>query len=101
MHGVYMKASEFLGKRVLDKDALEIGKVSDMEIDPLKGVINTVIISKSELALRQQTFIVTIEQLDKLGDYLIIKETGASLEYNPEEDMDDVGASSISIEKID
>jgi len=34
--GVNMKVTEFLGRKVLDKNAMEIGKVSDLEVDPEK-----------------------------------------------------------------
>lgn len=34
--GVEMKVSEFLGMKVLDKNGFEIGKITDMDIDPLK-----------------------------------------------------------------
>jgi sporulation protein YlmC with PRC-barrel domain len=101
-----MKVSEFLGKRVLDKDALEIGKISDMEINPIDGVITSVTISKSELSFRQQAFIVTIDQLDKVGDYVIIKETGENLEsqlesQQKEESEEESESISISIENPD
>ncbi|MGB9844250.1 PRC-barrel domain-containing protein [Methanothermobacter tenebrarum] len=67
-----MLVSEFLGKKVLDKNAIEVGKVSDMDIDLENGMINSVIISKGELALRPQTFIVNIDEIQKVGDYVII-----------------------------
>jgi sporulation protein YlmC with PRC-barrel domain len=96
-----MKVSEFLGKRVLDKDALEIGKVSDMEINPLEGIISAVTISKGELSLRQQTLTVSIDQLDKVGDYVIIKETVEKVESQQEKDSEESELVSISIDKID
>lgn len=67
-----MKVTEFLGKKVLDKNALEIGKVSDMEIEPLDGIIKTITITKGELAIKQKTFIVTIEEVERVGDYVLI-----------------------------
>lgn len=67
-----MLVSELLGKKVLDKNALEVGKVSDMDIDLEKGVINSVIVSKGELSLKPQTFIVSINEIQKVGDYILI-----------------------------
>lgn len=67
-----MLVSEVLGKKVLDKNALEVGKVSDMDIDLEKGMINSVIISKGELSLKPQTFIVNINEIQKVGDYILI-----------------------------
>ena len=67
-----MKVTDFLGKKVLDKNAMEIGKVSEMEIDPLKGLIKTITISKSDISLKTKTFMISVEELDKVGDYVII-----------------------------
>ncbi|BAW31582.1 MAG TPA: PRC-barrel domain-containing protein [Methanothermobacter sp.] len=67
-----MLVSEFLGKKVLDKNALEVGKVSDMDVDPEKGVINSVIVSKGELSLKPQTFLIDVDKIQKVGDYVII-----------------------------
>jgi len=44
-----MKVTDFLGKKVLDKNAMEIGKVSEMEIDPLKGLMGWIQIDHSEM----------------------------------------------------
>jgi len=67
-----MLVSEFLGKKVLDKNAFEVGKVSDMDIDPENAIINSVIISKGELSLKPQTFMVSIDKIQKVGDYVLI-----------------------------
>lgn len=96
-----MKVSEFLGKRVLDKNALEIGKISDMEINPLEGAIISVTVSKGELSFRQQAFMVTIDQLDKVGDYVVLKESSETLELQQEEESEEEESISISISKSD
>ena len=49
-----MKVSEFLGTRVLDKNAFEIGKVSDMFIDPIEGIIKIITISTGEFGIRKK-----------------------------------------------
>ena len=67
-----MLVSEVLGKKVLDKNAFEVGKVSDMDIDPENATINSVIISKGELSLKPQTFMVSIDKIQKVGDYVLI-----------------------------
>ncbi|MCK9150883.1 PRC-barrel domain-containing protein [Methanobacterium alcaliphilum] len=79
-----MKVTEFLGKKVLDKNALEIGKVSDMEIEPLEGAIKTITITKGELSLKQKTFMVTIDEVTKVGDYVIISVESDEAELNNE-----------------
>ncbi|MGZ7068499.1 MAG: PRC-barrel domain-containing protein, partial [Methanobacterium sp.] len=35
-----MLVSELLGKKVVDKSAMEIGKVSDVDLKPKQGLVN-------------------------------------------------------------
>lgn len=92
-----MKVTDFLGKKVLDKNAMEIGKVSEMEIDPLKGVIKAITISKSDISLKTKTFIISVGELDKVGDYVIITLAGEEAE-NKENDSE-MESVTISLEK--
>jgi sporulation protein YlmC with PRC-barrel domain len=92
-----MKVSDFIGKKVLDKNALEIGKVSDMDIDPLEGLINTITISKGELSLKQKVFVISVDELDKVGDYVVI--TLASEEAGYDGDKSESENVSITTEK--
>ncbi|MGB9838803.1 PRC-barrel domain-containing protein [Methanothermobacter sp.] len=85
-----MKVTEFLGRKVLDKNAVEIGKVSDLELDPEKGVVNSIIISKGELSLKQRTFIVDMDNVSKVGDYVILKISADEAEEAPEEESKEV-----------
>ena len=70
--GVSMKVSEFLGTRVLDKNAFEIGKVSDMFIDPVEGIINVITISANEFGIRRKDIEIKPDQIDVLGEYLVL-----------------------------
>lgn len=92
-----MKVTDFLGKKVLDKNAMEIGKVSEMEIDPLKGLIKTITISKSDISLKTKTFIISVEELDKVGDYVIITLASEDIENN--ENDSEMESVTISLEK--
>jgi sporulation protein YlmC with PRC-barrel domain len=67
-----MKVSEFLGTRVLDKNAIEIGKVSDMFIDPIKGIINVITISTGEFGIRKKDIAIKPDDIAVLGDYLLL-----------------------------
>ncbi|MBI5680554.1 MAG: PRC-barrel domain-containing protein [Methanobacterium sp.] len=67
-----MQVSEFLGKKVLDKNAVEIGKVSDVDLMPKEGVINSIMISTGEL-LRNKTFEIKSDDIAQIGDYLLLK----------------------------
>ncbi len=70
--GVEMKASEFLGMKVLDKNGFEIGKITDMDIDPIKGSIDALNISKGDISFKSQNYLVSIDELGVIGDYVII-----------------------------
>ena len=67
-----MKVSEFLGTRVLDKNGFEIGKVSDMLIDPTEGLINFITISTGEFGIRKKDLEIRTSEIDVLGDYLLL-----------------------------
>jgi len=68
-----MKVSEFLGKKVLDKNALELGKVSEMDIEPKQGLMESVIISTGEIAIRKNDLVVTSKDIAEVGDYVLLK----------------------------
>jgi sporulation protein YlmC with PRC-barrel domain len=67
-----MKVSEFLGIRVLDKNAVEIGKVSDMDINPIEGRIKIITISTGEFGLRKKDIEIKTNEIAVLGDYLLL-----------------------------
>lgn len=65
-----MKATDILGKKVIDKNAFEIGKVSDFDLDTTKWTIETIHVSSGILG---SDFEVAIEEVDKVGDYVTLK----------------------------
>lgn len=67
-----MKVSEFLGTRVLDKNALEIGKVTDMLIDPIEGTIKSITLSTGEFGIRKKDKEIKTRDIAVLGDYLLL-----------------------------
>jgi len=67
-----MKVSEFLGTRVLDKNGFEIGKVSDMLIDPTEGLINFITISTGEFGIRKKDLEIKSNDIRVMGDYLLL-----------------------------
>jgi len=70
--GVNMKVTEFLGRRVVDKKAMEIGKVSDVIIEPKEAVITGIQISTGEFGLRKTDLFVTPAEVDEVGDYILL-----------------------------
>lgn len=83
-----MKVSEFLGMKVLDKNGYEVGKVTDIEIDPLKGSIDSIDISKGEVSFKSQVFLVSVDKLDKIGDYIILSQALEDIESNETSEED-------------
>jgi sporulation protein YlmC with PRC-barrel domain len=64
-----MKTSELFGKEVLDANAYRIGKVSDIDFDPLSGVVNHLIVK----AGFTKKYVVTLANIDKIGDRVILR----------------------------
>lgn len=65
-----MKTSEILGKKVIDKNAFEVGKVHDFDLNVAKWNIEGIYISSGILG---SDFRVSIDEVDKIGDFLILK----------------------------
>jgi len=68
-----MNVSEFLGTKVLDKNGFEIGKVSDMLINPKEGIINFISISTGEFGIRRKDVQINPDDVNVMGDYLLLK----------------------------
>lgn len=95
-----MKVSEFLGKKVLDKNAVDVGKISDMDIKPKEGKINSLTVSVSEFGLRDKYFEVNINEIDKIGDYLILNIEKTEVEKRIEESFEEAKKSKINPPKV-
>lgn len=67
-----MKVTEFLGRRVVDKKAMEIGKISDLFIDPKESIITGIQISTGEFGLRKTDLFITSADIDEIGDYILL-----------------------------
>ncbi|MDD1775694.1 MAG: PRC-barrel domain-containing protein [Methanobacterium sp.] len=67
-----MKVTDFLGRRVVDNEAMEIGKVSDVIIEPKEAVITGIQISTGEFGLRKTDLFVTPAEIQEVGDYLLL-----------------------------
>ncbi len=75
-----MKVSELLGRKVLDKNAMEIGKVSDVDLMPKEGTINSITISTGDMWLRNKTFEIKPGDIQQIGDYLLLNLEEAEIE---------------------
>lgn len=68
-----MKVTDFLGKRVVDRKAMEIGKVSNVIIEPEQALITGIEISTGEFGLRRTDLFITPAEIEEVGDYLLLK----------------------------
>jgi sporulation protein YlmC with PRC-barrel domain len=80
-----MKVSELLGIKVLDKNAMEVGKVSDVDLMPKEGIISAITVSTGEMWLRNKTFEIKPSDIDQTGDYLILNLEESEIEGIVEE----------------
>jgi len=67
---IFMKATDILGKKVIDKNAFEIGKISDFDVDSENWAIAGIYISSGILGSDLR---IPIEEVDKVGDYVTLK----------------------------
>lgn len=64
-----MKASEFIGMRVLDKEAHEIGKVAELSIELKKCLVEYIFISTGG-ALNKRYFTIFVDDIAEIGDFI-------------------------------
>ena len=64
-----MYTNKLFGKEVLDIDANRIGKVVDIDVDLVEGIINHLVI-KSGL---MKKLVIGLDKIDKMGDRIILK----------------------------
>lgn len=67
-----MKASEFMGMVVLNKEANEVGKIADLAMNLKKCLVDKIVIVEGG-ALKKKYFAVTEKDLAEIGDYVQLK----------------------------
>lgn len=87
-----MKVSEFIGMKVIDIKANEVGKVEDIAIVLKKCMVEQIFISTGS-TLSKKYFAVTEEDIAVVGDYVQLKLGGDALESKIKVDkLDDLVA---------
>ncbi|HNR26068.1 MAG TPA: PRC-barrel domain-containing protein [Methanobacteriaceae archaeon] len=79
-----MKVTELLGKKVLDKDAMGVGKISDMDIDAVEGTVSSITISSSDFSINRDDYEITNQDIDQVGDYVLLKIDKTELDIRAE-----------------
>ena len=71
-----MNVKELFGKEVVDAQAENIGRVTDLDVDIERGVVNHIVV-KAGLVRR---YIVRPEQIEKLGDRILLNLSESQLQ---------------------
>ncbi|MDD3984879.1 MAG: PRC-barrel domain-containing protein [Methanobacterium sp.] len=70
--GNAIRYKDFIGKTVLSKNGMDVGKITDMMIDPKGCLIHNIVVTTGG-TLNKKHIIISDEDIDALGDYLILK----------------------------
>lgn len=83
-----MNIKDVLGSKVLDKNAFEVGTVSDFDFDPKEGTINSMIVSLKKGILSKEELEVDFEDIDTIGGYVILAKDLPEPEEEAEEEVE-------------
>lgn len=89
-----MNIKEVLNSKVLDKNAYEVGTVTDFDIDQ-EGTINSMIVSLKKGVFSKEELEVPFEDIETIGGYVIL----AKELPKPEEAEEEVEAQKVEVEK--
>lgn len=67
-----MRAKEFFGITVLDKNVRSVGKIEDVEIDTETGSVTTLIISLNKGIFSNDSIEVEFDKIQTIGDYILL-----------------------------
>jgi len=70
---------ELIGKEVLNRDAVILGKVSDVEIDPNTQIIESLILKKGSISetlnISKGENVIPFDLIRSIGDKIILRDT--------------------------
>ncbi|WP_407414403.1 PRC-barrel domain-containing protein [Methanobrevibacter sp.] len=81
-----MHAKQFFGITVLDKNVKAVGKVEDIDIDTETGDVTSLIISLNKGLFSNDAIEVEFENIDTIGDYILLDTEIVKEEEVEEED---------------
>ncbi|MBN1425605.1 PRC-barrel domain-containing protein [Candidatus Fermentibacteria bacterium] len=64
-----MNASEIMGKKVLDRDAMVVGKVADIDIDTSTWTVGYIVV---KMGLFKKV-VVGLDKIDQFGDEVVLR----------------------------
>ncbi|WP_432645474.1 PRC-barrel domain-containing protein [Methanobrevibacter sp.] len=82
-----MQIKEFLGSTVLDKNAYEVGKVTNLEFDTVTGKIEEITLTLQKNIFSKDELVISFDDIDTIGAYVILnKEIPKEAEVEEDED---------------
>ncbi len=91
-----MKIKELLGMVVVDNNANDIGKISDVDFDPVSGKLEKLTISLKKSFLSNEKVEISFDDVRSIGDYVLL-DTGIKSEVESE----DIGESEPVIQTVE
>lgn len=67
-----MRVKEFLGSSVLDKNAVEVGEITDLEFDQNDGSFDKIIISLKSGIFSKEEVVISFDDIAAIGDYVLL-----------------------------
>lgn len=80
-----MNIKEVLGSKVLDKNAYEVGTVSDFDFDQKEGTIKSIVVSLKKGVFSKEELEVAFEDIETIGGYVILSKELPEAEETEEE----------------
>lgn len=68
-----MRIKDLLGMQVLDIDAMDIGKVTDVDFNETNGQINKIVVSLKKNIFSHDEVLVHFDNIKSIGDYVLLK----------------------------
>lgn len=85
-----MKTSKIIGKKVIDSEANEAGKVQDIDLNILSNNINKIFINSGEISLRKVNYEVTPDMIAQIGDYILLNVSKSEIVPDKADEIPDV-----------
>lgn len=80
-----MNIKEVLGSKVLDKNAYEVGTVSDFDFDQKEGTIKSMVVSLKKGVFSKEELEVAFQDIETIGGYVILSKELPEAEETEEE----------------
>ena len=85
-----MRAKQFFGITVLDKNVREVGKIEDVDIDIETGSVKSLIISLNKGLFSNDSIEVDFDSIATIGDYILLSTEIAVKEDGAEDEAEEV-----------